>query len=97
MTTPEVRSKLFTALMAYDARQAKKPHYNRWALPQYLARLTEIIQDIDAGADIRAAVTAGFTGRIGAICLKALGMPPLTSPNEGQGTGWTYQPVSERK
>jgi len=88
-----VKAKLLHAVTEYDRRESKKPSYNRYALPQYLARIAEIDADIQRGADVRRAIVAGFSGRLADRCLKAVGLDK-TSDEEQRG-GWIYQPVAK--
>jgi hypothetical protein len=88
----EIKIKLLHAVTEYDRRESKKSSYNRYALPQYIARINEIDADIQNGADIRKAIVAGFSGRLADRCLKAAGLPK-TSDDEQRG-GWFYQPAS---
>jgi hypothetical protein len=83
------------AVTRYDERQSKKPHYNHYALAQYLRRVDDICQDIKAGAPVRAAIVAGMTGPLLNACLKAVGEAPATR-DELSGLGkYTYQRASE--
>ncbi len=88
MTT---KDKLIHALTAYDQKQSTKRGYNPYALGQYFQRIDEIIADIDAGADPRQAITAGFSGRLADAALRAIGLT-ATTDQENKG-GYTYTPV----
>jgi hypothetical protein len=61
------------AIMIYDQQQSKKHGFNRYALPQYLARVQMVMDNIIAGADVREAIMAGFLGRLLSRILKAVG------------------------
>ena len=89
-----LRHALTHALTAYDAAQSRKPGYNLYALPQYLARIDAVMADIEAGAEPRAAIMAGFTGTLQRRCLKAAGLPPADH-NHGD-SNWWYTPVALR-
>ena len=75
-----IRHILAHAVTAYDRKQEAKAdknpraYYNVYALPQYLGRVAEVCEDIDAGADPVAAIMRGFTpGPLRTTCLKAIG------------------------
>lgn len=88
-----LHEKLIHAVTEYDRKQSKRPGYNIYALPQYVGRVQEVTADIAAGADVRKAITAAFTGRMLNVCLKAAGLDKPTV-EESRGTGaWYYQPV----
>lgn len=72
-----------------EARAAKNPraYYNVYALPQYLGRVADVCDDIDAGADPIAAIMRGFTpGPLRTACLKAIG----AGANHAESIGATY-------
>jgi hypothetical protein len=72
-----------------EARAAKNPraYHNVYALPQYLGRVADVCDDIDAGADPAAAIMRGFTpGPLRAACLKAIG----AAANNTESVGATY-------
>ena len=79
------------AVIAYDIKESKKKYYNRYALGQYLQRKEEVTQDIIAGADIRMAINAGFTGKLAESILKAVGLQVDYSRIE---TSFYYKPVA---
>lgn len=85
-------SLLTAAIMAYDRGESKKPYYNRYAMPQLLKRVTDVVADIERGADVRMAILAGFNGRVLDKALKAVGLPRAT-PEEKLGSG-VYRPVT---
>jgi len=59
-----------------------------------IGRVQEVTADIGAGADVRKAIIAAFTGRLLNACLKAAGLDKPTV-EESRGTGaWYYQPVA---
>ncbi len=89
-----IKQTLVSAVLAYDNKQSKRSGFNRFALPQYLARIDEVCDDIQQGANIREAITAAFTGRLLDVCLKAVGLSKSTD-QEARGTGtWFYTPAS---
>lgn len=91
-----LRFNLVSAVTEYDRKQSTKPSYNMYALPQYLERVSEIMDDIAAGADPRAAITAGFTGTLVSSILRRLKMSGA-SRGEMSGMGsMTYEPVAKR-
>lgn len=94
-----LRTTLCHAVTSYDARQSKKRCYNVYALPQYLGRVADICDDIDAGANPYDAINAGFHGPLLAHVTKTVAkahpdIPPATQSRET--SGWTYQPASKR-
>lgn len=85
-------------LMKYLRKLEGTPRHNPYALPIMLQRVEEVVEDIQAGAPIRAAVCAGFTGRALAHALRGLGLPKATRDELlGVGTSFTYQKVTTRK
>lgn len=95
MQTPEqIQNVLESALTRLDARQSKRPGYNRYALGMYFNRVADIVADIRAGASPADAVCAGFTGSARVACLKALG---LTEPEQTRSGAWHYVPASQRQ
>jgi hypothetical protein len=92
---PRFQHQLRHAIIQYDTRQkSSRTGYNLYALPQYMKRLEEVFADIEHGADPRAAIVAGFTGRLCDRMLKAVGLP-ITTREEQRG-GFCYSPVSSR-
>ncbi len=87
-----VRSALVHALTQYDVRQARGKRYNRYALAQYLNRIDQVCADIEAGAAVRAALVAGFSGALLDCALKAVNEPKHTR-EESYGLG-VYVPAS---
>ena len=91
-----LRFNLVSAVTEYDRKQSSKASYNMYALPQYLERVSEIMDDIAAGADPRDAITAGFTGTLLSSILRKLKMSGA-SIGEMRGTGsMVYEPVAKR-
>ena len=89
MTT---RDTLLHAVTEFDRRASTRKGHNPHALGIYFQRVDDICADIEAGADPRAAIVAGFSDRIAAACLKACGLPAYTA-EDARGP-LTYQPVS---
>lgn len=87
-----IRDTLIHAVTEYDRRESTKRGYNHNALGIYFIRVDEICADIAAGADIRAAIVAGFSGRLADACLRACGLA-ITSNQENKGGAWHYQPA----
>lgn len=88
MTT---RDKLISAVTQFDQKQSRKPGHNIYALPQYFERIDLIQADMERGATARAAILAGFTGRIADACLRAIGEKPYTQDEEPRSI--CYRPV----
>lgn len=80
------------AVTAYDRRESTKASYNRYALGIYLGRVDDVQRDIDAGASVRAAIVAGFTGILRDAVLRGVGEPKF-SESEAESSSWAYQPV----
>ena len=68
-----IQSALIHAATQYDIKEARKKYHNIYALPQYFARIDEILKDIEAGTPPRDALAAGFDGRMLSTLLKAVG------------------------
>jgi len=94
----ELKSTLSHAVTRYDRKQSHKPHYNIYALPQYLMRIDDIVTDVENGAEIGAAIVAGFTpGPLRNACLKAVGCNVSNAQSSGSYRGMpVYRPVSKR-
>ena len=101
-----VHEQLVSAATQYDMKEeakaakrraaGKQGYHNIYTLPQYLNRISEVEADIAAGAPVRKAVTAAFTGRLQDAMLKAVGEPKGTL-DEVRGTGsWAYSPASKQ-
>lgn len=86
---------LISAVTQYDRKQSAKRGYNPYALGIYFARVDDIMRDIEAGADVRAAIVAGFTGRLADHCLRALKLP-ITTKEEAFGSP-VYRPVKAQE
>lgn len=86
-------AQLVQAITKFDANDHTAAKYNRYALPQYLARLEEIRADVDSGRSLRSAIIAGFCGRLQHVCLRAVGEPASTL-KERQGV---YRYTPEKK
>jgi len=88
-----IHDTLLHALTEYDRKQSSKRGYNMYALPQYIGRLHDIDADLAQGADLRAALTAAFCGRLLDVCLKAVGLPKSTDGEQRGGV--VYTPASQ--
>lgn len=100
MNNDEIRNALAQALTTYDRKQSERAarsrrgYHNSHALGIYLARVDDIIRDIEHGATPTEAICAGFTGTLQSTCLKAIKSKPVDLPENG---AWHYVPASERK
>jgi hypothetical protein len=81
---PDIRDTLVHAVTRYDFKQSTKSNYNPYALGHYIARIDDIMKDIDNGADIRSAIIAAFTGRLLNTCLSSL---KLSKPSQDEMNG----------
>lgn len=99
MSTTQLQSALVSAATQYDAKEQarcrKNPraNYNPYALPQYFARIDEVIANIEAGAQVRPAIVAGFTGRLRDAFLKAAGEPKFNAETDDESRSWVYVPA----
>lgn len=91
MTNEQIRFTLVHTLTAYDRSQAKRKYHNPYALGQYLARVNDVMEDIEKGADPARAIAAGFTDTLAAKCLKACKLEKPTMTH-----GLYYVPESSR-
>ena len=89
MTT---KDKILHAVTELDRRASTRKGHNPHALGIYFQRVDEICADIDNGADPRAAILAGFSGRVADACLKALNLP-LSTTEEARGGRLYYSPT----
>lgn len=87
------RQLLIHAVTEFDRKQEakaaknKRAYYNVYALPQYLGRVADVCEDIDAGTNPAAAIARGFTpGPLRNACLKAIG----ANANNSESVGATY-------
>lgn len=85
---------LIHAVTEFDRRASTRKGHNPHALGIYFQRVDEICADIDNGADPRAAILAGFSGRVADACLKALNLP-ISTTEEARSGRLYYSPVSK--
>ena len=85
---------LIHAVTEFDRRASTRKGHNPHALGIYFQRVDEICADIDNGADPRAAILAGFSGRVADACLKALNLP-ISTTEEARSGRLYYSPVSQ--
>jgi hypothetical protein len=74
-----IHSALVHAVTEYDRKESTKKYYNHYALGQYLIRIEQVEEDIASGTAVRAALLAGFNGRLLDHVLKAVGEPKFTT------------------
>lgn len=74
----EIARTLTHAVTQYDRKQEGKRGYNRYALPQYLAAVHSVEEQVSKGASRRCAIVSNFCGRLLDVCLKAVGEPVST-------------------
>lgn len=102
MKSQDIENALQSALTQFDAKElartggSRAKGYNPNALGIYFNRVADIVADIEAGATPRAAIVAGLTGKVQAVCLKALGLDKQTEAERTGAGAWHYVPASER-
>jgi hypothetical protein len=104
MDSATLKNTLCHAVTRYDRKQADKAArnpraaYNVYALAQYLARVDDVMSDIESGATPDAAIIAGFTpGPLRNACLKAIGGNASNEESPGSFQGMpVYMPASKR-
>ena len=74
MTLNEIKSRLISAVTAWDRKQLSKKHHNPHALVIYIERVDEVMRDIESGTNPRAAIIRGFNDRLLDHCLRSLDM-----------------------
>lgn len=74
MNNTELKARLINAATEYDRKQVGKRGYNRFALPQYLARVDAVCEAIAEGADVQTELGRGFNGRLLTCLAKAVGV-----------------------
>ena len=90
-----IRDTLIHAVTRYDANESTKRGHNRNALGIYFTRVDDICADIENGADPRAAIVAGFSGRLANACLRACNLSAYTR-EDALGGPVCYTPASAR-
>lgn len=80
--------RLFSAVVEWDRRAEKQPGHNRHALGIYCQMLENVNADIARGAEPRAAIVAGFNGRMLDFVLRRLDMATSTA-EEQREAGFT--------
>jgi hypothetical protein len=75
-----IRSALVHAATEHDRKQAGKRGYNHYALAQYLRRIDEVCEDIEANRiSVRVALINGFCDRLLDKLLVAVGEPKASA------------------
>ena len=99
MEINQLKENLTRAVTRYDRKQTSKKSYNTYALSQYLIRIDDIVKDVENGAEIGAAIVAGFTpGPLRNTCMKSVGLSVNGIESSGSYLGMpVYKPVSFRK
>ena len=92
----KLRFQLITAVTDYDRKESTKRNYSIYALPQYFARVDDILSDIESGADPRSAIVAGFIGTLRNFVLRKLKMSGSTTEETRGGGSLYYKPVAKR-
>ena len=86
MIDPSTDLKLVTAINKYDERQAKMKYYNRYALPQYLAAIQKVREEVASGKTLARALYDNYNGRLLSALEKSVGLP-LTYGGGGADKG----------
>jgi hypothetical protein len=92
----KLRFQLITAVTDYDRKDSTKRNYNIYALPQYFQRVDLILSDVEAGADPRSAIVAGFIGTLRNFVLRKLKMSGSSTEEDRGGGSMYYKPVAKR-
>ena len=92
----KLRFQLITAVTDYDRKESTKRNYSIYALPQYFARVDDILSDIESGAEPRSAIVAGFIGTLRNFVLRKLKMSGSTTEETRGGGSLYYKPVAKR-
>jgi len=92
----KLRFQLITAVTEYDRKDSTKRNYNIYALPQYFQRVDSILEDVEAGADPRSAIVAGFIGTLRNFVLRKLKMSGSSTEEDKGGGSLYYTPVSKK-
>lgn len=85
LETTSVHIRLAHAVTDYDRKQYGKRGYNPYALPQYLAAVASVDEELAKGVDLRKAIVSNFNGRLLDRCLKAVGLETSTVQEQ---RGW---------
>lgn len=64
MTSAEIRMKILNAVTEYDRKQSTKKYYNPYALPQYIGKIDEVIEYVEAGHDLKYAIRKCYLDRL---------------------------------
>ena len=92
----KLRFQLITAVTDYDRKDSTKRNYNIYALPQYFQRVDSILSDVEAGADPRSAIVAGFIGTLRNFVLRKLKMSGSSTEEDRGGGSMYYKPVAKK-
>ena len=92
----KLRFELITAVTDYDRKQSTKSSYSIYALPQYFARVDDILSDVESGADPRRAIAAGFIGTLQNFVLRKLKMSGSSTEEARGGGSMYYKPVAKK-
>lgn len=95
MKIETIRRHLVHGAIEYDRRQARRRDWSLYALPQYLQRIDEVCADIEAGAEAREAILAGFCGRLANHMLRAAKLPKANASEANSGP-LCYQPIKNK-
>ena len=89
----KTKDTLIHAVTGFDRRASTRKGHNPHALGIYFQRVDEICADIDNGADPRAAILAGFSGKVADACLKVLNLP-ISTAEEARSGRLYYSPTA---
>ena len=57
-------NRLVNIVTEYDIQQSKKKNYNRYALPQYLGAINDVMEGVESGESLEVALKRGFCGSL---------------------------------
>jgi len=70
----ECRLVVLNAVTEYDQKQANKPGYNIYALPQYIAKLDDFQAFLEQGISLKRAIMKCYLGRLMTFVGKQFGI-----------------------
>ena len=74
MTVDQQHALILNAVATYDRKQEKKKYYNRYALAQYCAAVTNVFAAVEQGQELRTAILQCFVGQLANVVLKSVNL-----------------------